>query len=263
MPDSQLDKEPLHLRYREDFLKAFLEYGSFKVGFECTKCESLCLRGHIFNNVNGALKHVEKVHTMERVQKKSVCENSKVLCNHCGEYISSTYYNRHVQRVHPDAVQDFIPHEKKWKTCLTCSVVFDCTVRKAEYNKHVLHCRNHPFKVVRNKNIPRQCDICGKVVRFLSKHKETHFNDEVPKYFCPDCPKSFTVKANFVNHMRLHKIGRNFKCEQCGKSFVLKHHLKNHMLSHTDEMPFKCSYCGRRFRMKHQLKAHVERIHEK
>ena len=258
--DSQLDKEPLRLKYRKVFLKKFLECGNFKVGFECTMCKSVNLRGHVYRTVVQALRHVELVHTMERVKKKSGGVYKKTLCSYCGEYVLNVKYGSHIESCHPDAVQH---HQKKWKTCLFCSKVFDCTFNRTEYNGHLSQHRNNPFKKDKSRNIPRQCDICGKIYTNFRTHRKIHFRSKESKYFCPDCPKSFSLEINFLHHKKLHKMGRNFRCDQCGKSFKMKHHLSNHMLSHSDEMPFKCNYCGRRFRMKHQIKAHVMRLHEK
>ena len=136
MIDSQLDKEPLRLKYRKVFLKKFLECGNFKVGFECTMCKSVNLRGHVYRTVVQALRHVELVHTMERIRKqKSGGVYNKTLCSYCGEYVLNMKYGSHIESCHPDAMPQLWNHFM-WRKLKQS--VRSCNVSSGVHSKYII-----------------------------------------------------------------------------------------------------------------------------
>ena len=258
--ENKIDNSPHHIKYRYVFLETFLERGSFKAGFECTVCDNPNL--YVYNVAKSAVYHVESVHTKEKPPAKRRKKSSTV-CAICGKDIKNKKYSDHLKRYHPEETS----HMKRAKVtkCLYCSKVFDHTKTRKAYIRHLEHHRKYP-EIKKAKKPPGRikCDICEKLIYALNikAHREIHFKDQGPKYFCTECPKSFAVKKSYYRHQQIHKYGRKFKCDQCGKGFLQRAHLVNHMLSHSDDMPFDCSHCGQQFRLKHHLKAHINRKHD-
>ena len=266
--DTSYNSIPLHVKYRDVFLKEYLECPpSFRVGFECQVCE-YSSKNTYHRNVY-AVEHVESVHTNERAKRKEQIRQ-RTICQFCGKDIVPSKYLKHLRALHPEEAKSVLPNSKEKckgdevKKCLYCSKEFDCSVSLDKYNRHINnHMKRRPPRAP--KRDPMQCGICGKVLSnkySYRNHMDAHNNAQPPKYFCDQCPKSFNQYPKYYAHMCFHRFGRRYKCEQCGKGFLHKHHLDNHILSHSDDMPFMCNHCGRQFRMKHHLVAHIKRVHK-
>ncbi|XP_044161425.1 zinc finger protein 70-like [Bufo gargarizans] len=81
-----------------------------------------------------------------------------------------------------------------------------------------------------------------------------------PKYKgrfpCAECGKSFAMRSNFLEHLKVHTAEKPLPCTTCGKRFKRKSDLVRHQKTHTGEKPFLCTECGRCFAIKSNLLAH-------
>ncbi|XP_069800333.1 oocyte zinc finger protein XlCOF8.4-like [Dendropsophus ebraccatus] len=80
------------------------------------------------------------------------------------------------------------------------------------------------------------------------------------RFPCGECGKSFAMRSNFLEHLKVHTVEKPLSCTICGKCFKRKSDLVRHQKTHTGEKPFLCSECGKRFAIKSNLFAH-HRIH--
>ena len=70
----------------------------------------------------------------------------------------------------------------------------------------------------------------------------TH-KENVKKYMCPQCNKSFNIKSNLKTHILIHTGEKLHKCTMCDFAANRVHHLKMHILKHTGENPHHCVQC--------------------
>ena len=70
----------------------------------------------------------------------------------------------------------------------------------------------------------------------------TH-KENVKKYMCPQCNKSFNIKSNLKTHILIHTGKKPHKCTLCDFAANRVHHLKMHILKHTGENPHHCVQC--------------------
>lgn len=111
--------------------------------------------------------------------------------------------------------------------------------------------------------LPRyQCSDCAKsysTYSGLTKHKQFHCTasatSQVKKTFeCQYCPKTYTSVGALKMHIRTHT--KPCKCHLCGKAFSRPWLLQGHIRTHTGDKPFSCQYCHRAFADKSNLRAH-------
>ncbi|XP_077142208.1 uncharacterized protein LOC143806124 isoform X2 [Ranitomeya variabilis] len=80
------------------------------------------------------------------------------------------------------------------------------------------------------------------------------------RFPCAECGKSFAMRSNFLEHLKVHTVEKPLSCTVCGKCFKRKSDLVRHQKTHTGEKPHLCTECGKRFAIKSNLFAH-HRIH--
>ncbi|XP_074038329.1 uncharacterized protein [Leptinotarsa decemlineata] len=115
--------------------------------------------------------------------------------------------------------------------------------------------------IVQKKNQVKKfhCAVCSK--SFIQKHHLTrHFNTHsAEKLFrCDVCSKSFSRKDYLSVHSRSHSGEGLFNCENCSKSFTCKNHLTRHSMIHSGERPFQCAVCSKSFIDKGHLTVHFK-----
>lgn len=74
------------------------------------------------------------------------------------------------------------------------------------------------------------CEKCGKsfaTLGCLKIHKMSSVHDKIPKFQCPDCPKTFSLKHNLKIHSEIHREN-NYECEICQAQFHGMHSYKRH-----------------------------------
>lgn len=108
---------------------------------------------------------------------------------------------------------------------------------------------------------PYQCHECGKA--FISKglltaHKKRH---EDTTYPCHICGKVFRLPSGYRNHVKTHRVERDFKCTICGKTFNTRIYLTRHMDIHS-ERKHKCHYCDSTFNTGDGRRQHQRHMHK-
>ncbi|CAG9812521.1 unnamed protein product [Phaedon cochleariae] len=106
------------------------------------------------------------------------------------------------------------------------------------------------------------CESCAK--SFKTKQQlQTHYlvHIDIKPFECDICQKSFKLKQQLHNHSKVHDDAKPFVCEVCKKGFKLKQHFENHSKTHSDERPFKCNFCEKAFKFKQHLQMH-SRVHD-
>ncbi|XP_078503144.1 uncharacterized protein LOC144761773 [Lissotriton helveticus] len=81
------------------------------------------------------------------------------------------------------------------------------------------------------------------------------------RYYCNQCPKSFSAKKSVIRHQRTHTGERPFQCTECEKSFIQNGDLIRHQRSHSGERPYQCLECGKWFSLKGNLRNH-QKMHD-
>ena len=216
--------------------------------YQCSLCHKVCKTGHgLKNHINSHKKSQEEEQTpKESKSKKTRKQRDKkpVSCPIC----ETTFPHRSALRVHT------VLHFKPFK-CGICKRAF---THKAFLQ---LHMKRH----LRLRDA--MCDICSKMFYSsaeVAKHKRyVHpAPEDVDKYKCPHCPRTFSRIDNFKSHMECHDKNRErlFVCHVCGSKLYTSSSLKSHLRTHTRERAFKCQVCDKSFIEKKHLTNHA-RLH--
>lgn len=85
------------------------------------------------------------------------------------------------------------------------------------------------------------CNLCGlqfscKIL--LKQHEKRH--EDLSKYKCIECKRSYATKCSLKMHSKHHKIGkdraRTYKCIFCDKKFTTAQNCRSHMLTHLKQL---------------------------
>nr|CAD7260814.1 unnamed protein product [Timema shepardi] len=110
---------------------------------------------------------------------------------------------------------------------------------------------------------PYECTFCPKTFtqkNTFQNHVRSHGKEGEDPYQCNICGKTFAVPARLTRHYRTHTGEKPYQCEFCSKSFSVKENLSVHRRIHTKERPYKCDVCDRAFEHSGKLHRHM-RIH--
>ena len=75
-----------------------------------------------------------------------------------------------------------------------------------------------------------ECQICGKIVKYLNAHMIVHSQDK--PYKCKLCNFSCNLKV----HEQGHKTETPYKCDLCNKEFNIARKLTIHAKAHEKQM---------------------------
>lgn len=108
------------------------------------------------------------------------------------------------------------------------------------------------------------CFICNE--KFGSKIEKFHHINEIHEkekvHSCSIC-KFISSSARYLdNHVKSHKVKKDFLCEKCSKSFFKLQHLREHInlvhLSNKESYAYACSLCDKKFKCAQNLRRHSE-----
>jgi hypothetical protein len=153
--------------------------------------------------------------------------------------------------------QERMEHQKNHHsfTCDVCSKDY-----RTRYEMLIHHNSVHVME--RNEDgTPLQCTLCKKEFlnyALLNQHRRRiHLNR---KYDCDKCEYT----ANQLRQLKRHKYAKHtenvekFICHICEKSFVHLHYLKNHfILRHIEDHKYKCHLCTQSFKYNMRLRTHL------
>ncbi|XP_041772816.1 zinc finger protein 37-like [Anopheles merus] len=105
---------------------------------------------------------------------------------------------------------------------------------------------------------PKQCEVCGKQVKYMAEHMRQHLIES--QHPCPHCDRTFVQANNLRYHIRKHLGEKPYACKQCKKRFYCEAHLKSHMRVHGPQGLFQCTVCSKSFNQECNLKKHL-RVH--
>ncbi|XP_071758274.1 uncharacterized protein LOC139913993 [Centroberyx gerrardi] len=140
------------------------------------------------------------------------------------------------------------PRQRVAHKCAQCGKCFIYRYELLEHQR--LHTGENPYK----------CSQCGKAFRRtsdLSTHRRTQCTKAA--YICIKCGNGFESIQDKFRHQCIQQV-QKFDCPQCGKSFKKMYLLGKHQLTHTQNRIFKCRQCGEAYPSMSELRAH-QRIH--
>ncbi|CAH1642361.1 unnamed protein product [Spodoptera littoralis] len=115
-----------------------------------------------------------------------------------------------------------------------------------------------------------KCEYCPKVLnsyKILLNHLNRHEKRRKEKFNkqCTRCPRIFSTKDSFVEHMQLHLSHNRYPmCDVCKKRFKNKRILSIHFNLHLGtNKKVLCHICGWGFNDATNLRAHVDTVHFK
>uniref|UniRef100_A0A1Q3F039 C2H2-type domain-containing protein n=1 Tax=Culex tarsalis TaxID=7177 RepID=A0A1Q3F039_CULTA len=114
----------------------------------------------------------------------------------------------------------------------------------------------------RIKNVPKQCDQCGKTVIDLKSHLNSHFNNKC--HACEFCPMKFTSRHQLRTHRNIHTRERKYACSYCdavysswkGKNYHEKRHVEE-----MNNMSYSCDQCDATYKVEKNLLHHIKFKH--
>ncbi|XP_060086575.1 zinc finger and BTB domain-containing protein 46 isoform X1 [Heteronotia binoei] len=132
-------------------------------------------------------------------------------------------------------------------TCAFCRKTFVCLEKLKE------HIHEHSFPTI----VPLDVDYPRPLLADLAEHLTP---GQFPRFQCPKCPASFTLKSNMDRHEKtIHFNRKKMQCPRCLKLFRDKTDLNRHLMSvHSRERSFACLFCGKGFGTQKNLATHMK-----
>ncbi|XP_033507304.1 zinc finger and BTB domain-containing protein 41 [Epinephelus lanceolatus] len=209
--------------------------------FQC----DICLQR--YSTKSNLTVHKKKHASNAPFQKK---EHKCPFCNKL--HASKKTLAKHVRRLHPDHIQEFLTKRKRKSEGWKCAICLKTFSRRPHLQEHmILHTQERPFK----------CSFCDEYFksRFARlKHQEKNHLGPFP---CEICGRQFNDTGNRKRHIECtHGGKRKWTCFVCGKSVRERTTLREHLRIHSGEKPHLCSICGQSFRHGSSYRLHL-RVH--
>ena len=105
------------------------------------------------------------------------------------------------------------------------------------------------------------CTDCGEMVKIKHYTMEDHkrLKHGAEKIHCAQCPKTFSTNRNYLCHLKVHTLGKEYKCNICSKTLSNSYNLKVHMRIHSKDFVYQCELCGVNFAQKNSLNVHMKK----
>uniref|UniRef100_A0A182LS37 C2H2-type domain-containing protein n=1 Tax=Anopheles culicifacies TaxID=139723 RepID=A0A182LS37_9DIPT len=146
--------------------------------------------------------------------------------------------------------------------------VFDFEINATDYQCEICDERFTMKKLLREHHATKhpgqncnKCAVCEKTFKLrsnLRQHLRIHTGER--PFRCDVCCKTFVQGSALTVHRELHKEQRDYECPVCKKAFKSKFAFKKHEKVHIGLRPFKCDECGKSFTQSCNLKAH-QKLH--
>uniref|UniRef100_A0A8D8KY22 Myoneurin n=1 Tax=Culex pipiens TaxID=7175 RepID=A0A8D8KY22_CULPI len=114
----------------------------------------------------------------------------------------------------------------------------------------------------KTKDVPKQCDLCGKTVVDLRSHLNSHYG--IKSHACDLCPRKFTNRSQLRTHINSHTHEKKYACLYCDAVFVSWKNKDYHEKKHIVEMnniSYDCDQCDATFKVEKNLRNHIKFKH--
>ncbi|KAG5667489.1 hypothetical protein PVAND_015469 [Polypedilum vanderplanki] len=202
----------------------------------------------------------------EKVKEKSK-DDKYFQCEICSMILKKSNKNKHLQI-----------HSKNY-----CVYECDyCDVKCFSKDRIVLHIKQHKIEKfqkyqcnfdgkyfylktkliahMKKHQSAKECDICGKLTKYLIQHKNAYHSNEDCKLQCQKCKKWCKSRPHLNDHLRSHN--KRYQCQFCDRKFSHPNKFKIHIQLHKNPELFQCKICKHNYSSKVNLMTH-ERIHDK
>ncbi|KAG7154620.1 zinc finger protein 91-like [Homarus americanus] len=248
------------------FLKTHMLSHKGNLPHKCHVCDKAYAQGTLLR------KHMKNRHYEEflKLGNKNP-KKHKIGCDFCQEIYDNIYALEEHLWLHMD--------EKTYE-CTDCKIKFGMSSNLREHYKSHFFKEAQPCPVCKrefksigyfNEHVERcqkrwKCEQCGlecDTQEYYRKHQRCeHGGENVVRYQCNLCEKSFVERYCYDDHMITHSSEKAFTCHICQKQFKRKRPLNDHLVrAHSDGQPV-CSYCRKTFPTQQELDLH-KRKHRK
>ena len=204
---------------------------------KCRLCDKAYAQGTLLR------KHMKNRHYEDflKLGNKNP-KKQKVVCDFCQEIFSDIYSLEEHLWMHMD---------EKVIECTDCKIKFGMESNLRE------HYKSHYFKEA------KPCPVCQREFKSIG-----FYNDHVEKcqkrWKCEQCGMECDTQEYYRKHQRSEHGGENvvrYQCSLCEKSFVERHRYDDHMITHSSEKAFTCHICLKQFKRQRPLNDHLVRTH--
>ncbi|XP_050725339.1 zinc finger protein 208-like [Eriocheir sinensis] len=219
------------------FLRTHMLSHKGSLPHKCQFCDKAYAQGTLLR------KHMKNRHHEEfqKLGNKNP-KKHKVACDFCQEIFDSIYLLEEHLWMHM---------EEKTFECSDCKIKFGMESNLRE------HYKSHYFKEA------KPCPVCQREFKSIG-----YYNDHVEKcqkrWKCEQCGLECDTQEYYRKHQRAEHGGENvvrYQCSLCDKSFVDRHRYDDHMITHSSEKAFTCHICLKQFKRQRPLNDHLMRTH--
>ncbi|XP_063879690.1 zinc finger protein 729-like [Scylla paramamosain] len=242
------------------FLRTHMLSHKGNLPHKCRLCDKAYAQGTLLR------KHMKNRHYEEflKLGNKNP-KKQKVACDFCEEIFNDIYSLEEHLWMHMD--------EKAFE-CTDCKIKFgmESNLRehyKSHYFKEAKPCPvcQREFKSIGfyNDHVEKcqkrwKCEQCGLECDtqeyYRKHHRSEHGGENVVRYHCSLCEKSFVERHRYDDHMITHSSEKAFTCHICLKQFKRQRPLNDHLVRTHSNGLFMCSYCSKTFQKQQDLDAH-------